>query len=238
MTTSIKARACGTPALHRASLGSWVLRALSLLFLCALVWVIALRGGALGLEGAQTLLASMRAKVDLRSLLLLMLIYATTLALPFVPGMELGALLMVALGPRGVVLVYVASLVGLSVSFAVGRWLSARRAPTGLSSVDPALPRVDTTGLLHTMFSGPCMRRWLPARFTTWLATHRYLALAIGLNLPGNMVIGGGGGIALLCGLSRQYRYRRFVATIAVAISPLPILVLIGCFGPVLPCLR
>jgi hypothetical protein len=235
MTTSIKASACGTPALHRASLGSRVLRALSLLFLCALVWVIALRGGALGLEGAQTLLASMRAKVDLRTLLLLVLIYATTLALPFVPGMELGALLMLALGPRGVVLVYVASLVGLSVSYAVGRWLPARWAPTGLPSVDPDTPRVDTTSLLHTLVSGPCMKRWLPARFGTWLATHRYLALAIGLNLPGNMVIGGGGGIALLCGLSRQYRYRRFLATIAVAISPLPILALAACLGPALP---
>jgi hypothetical protein len=141
---------------------------------------------------------------------------------------------MVALGLRGVVLVYVASLVGLSDSFAVGRWLPAHRAPTGVHSIDPDAPRIDATGLLHTLFSGPCMKRWLPAQFTTWLATHRYLALAIGLHLPGNMVIG----IAPLCGLSRQYRYRRFLATIAVAISPLPTLVLIGCFGPVLPCLR
>jgi hypothetical protein len=89
MTTSIKAGACGTPALYRAGLGSWALRGLSLLLLCALVWVVALRGGAIGLEGAHMLLASMRAEIGVRTWVLLALIHATTLALPFVPGMEL-----------------------------------------------------------------------------------------------------------------------------------------------------
>jgi hypothetical protein len=61
-----------------------------------------------------------------------------------------------------------------------------------------------------------------------WLGAHRYLALAICLNVPGNAVVGGGGGLALLCGLSRQFDGRRFALTIALAVSPLPLLILTG----------
>jgi hypothetical protein len=40
-----------------------------------------------------------------------------------------------------------------------------------------------------------------------------------------------GGGIALLCGLSGQYSYQRYLGTVAMAIFPLPILMLISTFG-------
>jgi hypothetical protein len=48
------------------------------------------------------------------------------------------------------------------------------------------------------------------------------------LNLPGNSVLGGGGGIAALCGLTRQFNWWRYVSTLIVATAPLPLVVLIG----------
>jgi uncharacterized integral membrane protein len=48
------------------------------------------------------------------------------------------------------------------------------------------------------------------------------------LNLPGNSVLGGGGGIAALCGLSRQFYWWRYVLTLIVATAPIPLLVLVG----------
>ncbi len=231
MTTSTKVSACDTATLNLVSRGSLALRGLSLLLLCALVGVLTLRAGAFGLEGAQSLMASLRAENDVRILLLLALIYATVLAMPFVPGMELGVLLMVALGPRGVVLVYAASLLGLSVSYAAGRWLPLHWTPARRLNVDPAKARLDTTSQLQSLVSGHCLARRLPTRLMARLATHRYLAFAVSLNLPGNMVVGGGGGIALLCGLSGLYGYWRFLFTVAVAISPLPIATLMSSWG-------
>ena len=64
-----------------------------------------------------------------------------------------------------------------------------------------------------------------------WLGAHRYVALAVCLNVPGNAVVGGGGGLALLCGLSRQFEGRWFALTIALAVSPLPLLILTGILG-------
>jgi hypothetical protein len=66
-----------------------------------------------------------------------------------------------------------------------------------------------------------------PNRYVPFLLRHRYLALAVLVNLPGNIVIGGGGGIALVAGASRLYSLPRFVATIAIAVSPVPLAVLV-----------
>ncbi|MEE8444482.1 MAG: hypothetical protein V3S44_03980, partial [Alphaproteobacteria bacterium] len=61
-----------------------------------------------------------------------------------------------------------------------------------------------------------------------FLLTHRHLTLAVCLNMPGNSVLGGGGGIAALCGLSRQFHWWRYVLTLIIATAPIPLLVLIG----------
>ena len=70
--------------------------------------------------------------------------------------------------------------------------------------------------------------RTTAGRLAALLFDHRYLTLAVCLNVPGNSVLGGGGGIALLCGLSRQFSWRSFLLILAIATSPVPILVLAG----------
>lgn len=70
--------------------------------------------------------------------------------------------------------------------------------------------------------------RRTPPRLLVQLFAHRYLALAVFLNLPANAVVGGGGGVALLCGMSGQFGWRGYLLTIAIATSPVPILMLTG----------
>jgi hypothetical protein len=50
----------------------------------------------------------------------------------------------------------------------------------------------------------------------------------VAVTLPGNTLLGGGGGIALAAGMSGVYRLPTYVATVAVAVAPVPLLVLLG----------
>ena len=60
------------------------------------------------------------------------------------------------------------------------------------------------------------------------LLRHRYLALGVAFNLPGNTLLGGGGGIALAAGMSGLYPLLAYVAVVAIAVAPVPLLVLLG----------
>lgn len=48
----------------------------------------------------------------------------------------------------------------------------------------------------------------------------------VGLNLPGNALIGGGGGIALMAGMSRLFSFPLFLLSLTVAVSPVPLAIL------------
>jgi hypothetical protein len=70
--------------------------------------------------------------------------------------------------------------------------------------------------------------RSAPTKVIPFLLKHRYLAIAIALNLPGNALIGGGGGIGLISGMSRLYPFPRYILLVSLAITPLPLLLLAG----------
>jgi uncharacterized membrane protein YdjX (TVP38/TMEM64 family) len=64
--------------------------------------------------------------------------YALLLSLPFVPGVELGVVLMCVFGKEGIVFVYFATVAGLSLAFLMGRlmpknWIESRRQKLGFS---------------------------------------------------------------------------------------------------------
>ena len=157
-------------------------------------------------------------------------VYILWMAMPFVPGIELGLALMVMLGPQGVVLVYLCTLLSLSLSFAIGRliplkalarflrWLHLRKARDFMLELEPLNPQDRFDVLLKTA----------PSKFLPFLLQHRYLMIAFILNLPGNALIGGGGGIGLIAGMSRLYSFPRYLLLISVAITPLPLLFLAG----------
>jgi len=156
-------------------------------------------------------------------------LYALLLAVPFVPGAEIGIALMVMLGPPIAVLVYLCTLAGLSTSFVIGRLipisvlvrlaLDFRLDQTArlLEAIEP-LNQNQRLDLLISISS----KRFLP-----WLLRYRYLALAVALNVPGNYLVGGGGGIALIAGVSRVYTIPGFLLTVVLAVSPVPLAVLI-----------
>ncbi len=157
-------------------------------------------------------------------------VYILWMAMPFVPGIELGLALMVMLGPPGVVLVYVCTLLSLSLSFAVGRliplkafarflgWLHLNKARDLVLKLEPMNPQERFDILLQSA----------PSKIVPFLLQHRYLMIALILNLPGNALIGGGGGIGLIAGMSKLYTFPRFFLLISVAITPLPLLFLAG----------
>lgn len=156
-------------------------------------------------------------------------LYAVLIAVPFVPGVEIGLTLIGMWGPPIVFLVYVSTLAGLSMAFTVGRLipltglikllrdLDFHRAGRLLRTIEP----MDREGRLAFLVSNA------PNRFVPFLLRHRYIALAIVINLPGNIVIGGGGGIALMAGVSKLYSLPGFLATIVLAVAPVPLAILL-----------
>jgi hypothetical protein len=139
-------------------------------------------------------------------------LYVLWMALPFVPGIELGLALMVLLGTRGVVLVYLCTLLSLSISFTIGRLIP-------LNSFARFL------GWLHMYKTQDLVLQLEPLNSEEKLD---FLLRSAPLNLPGNALIGGGGGIGLISGMSRLYPFPKYILLVSLAITPLPLLFLAG----------
>jgi hypothetical protein len=156
--------------------------------------------------------------------------YILLMALPFAPGVELGLALMMALGPKGIVLVYLCTLLSLCLSFAVGRliplralagfleWLHLQNARDLLIQLEP----LDDEQKLNFLLKSA------PMGVIPFLVRHRYLMIAVILNLPGNALVGGGGGIGMIAGMSRLYPFFNFLLLISLSILPLPLIILSG----------
>jgi hypothetical protein len=65
------------------------------------------------------------------------------------------------------------------------------------------------------------------SRVLRGLLKHRYVAVAIALNTPGNIVLGDGGGIALAAGFSRLFSLSGFAITVVLAVAPVPLAILL-----------
>lgn len=154
----------------------------------------------------------------------LLLAYSIMLALPCVPGIEVGLALMMIEGSWVAPAVYAATLLGLLLAYLVGRRVpdaalerlfrdfGLRRAAEWLARIAP----LDSEERLGLPQSG--LPSWLaPA------ARLRYVLLAVLINLPGNIALGGGGGLLLFAGLSRLFSPLPLILTLVVAISPVPL---------------
>jgi hypothetical protein len=156
-------------------------------------------------------------------------LYIFLLAVPFLPGIEVGLMLMAMLGNRGILLVYLCTILALSLSFLFGRllpprylargfdWFNLHRARDLIWSLDPLDPEERLRFLLRTT----------PSRIGPFLLRHRYLVIGTLFNLPGNALIGGGGGIGLVAGMSRLFPFPKYILLVCVAITPGPILFLL-----------
>jgi hypothetical protein len=152
-------------------------------------------------------------------------VYIIATALPFVPGAEIGFALIMILGSRIVPVVYLATIAALLLSFAVGRHVPEHR----LASLFSRFRFVRSSAMLRQL-SGLqegervlFLARAAPAGWLPWLVLHRYWALIVLINLPGNSLLGGGGGIAMLCGISRTMSLSKFMFCVMLAVSPVPL---------------
>ena len=156
-------------------------------------------------------------------------LYIVLMALPFMPGIEVGVMLMAMLGVGGIVLVYLCTVLALSLSFLAGRLLPPRFVAGALGRLNLHRARKLVTDLEPL---GPEERlqfltRSAPSRIVPFLLRHRYLVLALLFNLPGNAVIGDGGGIGLIAGMSRLFPFPKYLLLVCVAITPVPLLFLL-----------
>jgi hypothetical protein len=157
------------------------------------------------------------------------LIYSLLLSLPFVPGVELGILLMCVFGKEGIVFVYLATVAGLSLAFLIGRLIPQRWIDSGMERLGYSKSCSNQFNEIEKM--SDCIsagRKHFPSWLKSYLLKYRYITIAILVNLPGNYVLGGGGGISIACGTNRRISWKGFFVTIVLAVSPVPILVYLG----------
>ncbi|MEM1274745.1 MAG: hypothetical protein AAGF88_13090 [Pseudomonadota bacterium] len=175
------------------------------------------------LETAETLPGVIGDRMAFAIVLMAFLAYILLLAVPFVPGAEIGIAILVLRGAEAAPFVYLATIAGLAIAFLCGRALKLtviRRLLLDLGLVR-ACALIDQIAPL----SEPERLALVAQRVPNWALRSRYLALAVLLNVPGNAVIGGGGGICLLAGFSRLVSPALSLATIALAVLPVPLLV-------------
>lgn len=162
--------------------------------------------------------------------------YTILLAIPGLPGLEVGLVMMAVFGEIGIVAVWLCTVVGLNLTFLVGRriprdklerWLKPRPAPGQQSLVSSAGAAATTD-----TFSMVLDRNKFGRKILQWTGPpggwRRYLVVAFLLNMPGNFIIGGGGGIALFCGTSDDIKWRSFLWTTILAAMPIPLMFYFG----------
>lgn len=160
-----------------------------------------------------------------RSIMLGAVAYVVLLAFPFVPGAEIGLAMLAAFGPAIAPLIYVCTVASMTLAYTVGRFLpievlerllSVLRMRRAAALVARAAP-LSQEERLEMLLEGQSKRA------LSFLVRYRYIALALAVNTPGNSVIGGGGGIMIIAGLSGIFSPLSTVLTVAFAVSPVPL---------------
>ncbi|MBC7132156.1 MAG: hypothetical protein H5U16_03505 [Roseovarius sp.] len=154
-----------------------------------------------------------------------LVIYAVLIAIPFVPGVEIGLSVLAAGGADIAPLVWLATATGLTLAYIVGchvplGWLCRSLTDLHLSG---AARLVERFAALPPKGRVAFVNALLPRKYCGWIVKYRYVNLAVLINIPGNSVIGGGGGIALISGLSGLFRVPLTVLTIVLATAPVPL---------------
>jgi hypothetical protein len=225
-TENLKGKFTATHNLRRARFYFRLFFILAILIITA-VWMDYWIRGDLGT--AEKFLEIARSQWGMGVLIAGGLIYILLLSLPFVPGVELGVLLMCAFGKEGIVFIYLATVAGLSLAFVMGRlvpkiWIDFWLGKLGFSQFCVNHSYEIEEMLDHPSLGQKFCQHWL----RPYLLKHRYLMIAVLFNIPGNYLLGGGGGISLACGISRSISWKRFLITVVLAVSPVPLLAFFG----------
>lgn len=165
---------------------------------------------------------------DIRyAILFAALAYIGLLALPFVPGAEIGIAMLAAFGPGIAPLIYITTVAAMMLAYAIGRFF-----PIGaLERIFSCLRMQRTASLLAR--AAPLEREerlamlleGQPPRALNIALRYRYVAIALAVNTPGNSIVGGGGGIMMMAGLSGLFGPGTTLLTLLVAVAPVPLMV-------------
>ena len=154
--------------------------------------------------------------------------YVGLLALPFVPGAEIGLAMLAAFGAGIAPLIYGATVASMMLAYTIGRFLPIsalerllsflrmRRAADLVARAEELSPDERLSMLLDGQSK----------RTVAWGLRYRYVALALAVNTPGNSIIGGGGGIMMMAGLSGIFSPVTTLLTVVLAVSPVPLAVM------------
>lgn len=154
--------------------------------------------------------------------------YVGLLAMPFVPGAEIGIALLAGFGAAIAPLIYVCTIAAMMLAFTIGRFLPVTalerllrafrlRRAADLVALAAPLSKDERVAMLLEGQS----KRVLPLAMR-----YRYVTMALAVNAPGNSIIGGGGGIMLLAGLSGIFTPLSTFVTVFIAVSPVPLAVM------------
>lgn len=155
--------------------------------------------------------------------------FVVAAAIPFVPGAEIGFALLILFGEQAAPVVYVGMVVALMLSHTLARaipinyvivamrWLGLNR----ISMFMDNFKSVASSNKIEEIIQRT------PSKFGRIVINNRYFALAILLNTPDNTIIGGGGGLAFIAGLSGVYNYWLFLITVLCAVLPIPLFYLL-----------
>lgn len=146
-------------------------------------------------------------------------------ALPFVPGVEIGVGLLLVFGGKIAMGVYLSMVLALLIAYGVGRFVPVQvcSAAFGYLGFHKARGLVEDLSQLTRQDRLTYLTQHAPNRFLPFLLRHRYLGLMLILNMPGNALIGGAGGIGLAVGMSGLYNPLAYLGAILVAVAPVPI---------------
>ena len=160
-------------------------------------------------------------------LVLALLVYAVLIAIPFVPGIEIGLMVLAAGGGDIAPFVWLATATGLTLAYMAGckvpyRWLHRVLLDLRLTRACRMLEEFQTLSLPER---AAFVAARLPGRYLHWIVRYRYVHLAVLINVPGNSIIGGGGGIAFVSGLSGVFRTSLAILTLFAATAPVPMVI-------------
>ncbi|WP_224814673.1 hypothetical protein [Hasllibacter sp. MH4015] len=203
------------------------LRMLRRIVLIALVVLLANYLLGLSMDMAETLPGTAASPMQGVVLMAALIVYALLIATPFVPGIEIGLALLFLRGASIAPAVYGATVLGLILAYLLGRFMKEDALSRLLSDLRLRRPAAFVHRITHL---GTAAREAeLEAMLPRWLSVpflrYRYPTLALLLNLPGNVALGGGGGLMIVAGLSRLYHPVGTLLTIAIAVLPVPLMI-------------
>lgn len=154
--------------------------------------------------------------------------YVGLLAMPFVPGAEIGIALLTAFGAAIAPLIYVCTVAAMMLAFTIGRFLpiSALERLFRVLRLTRAADLVAKAAPLSKDDRLAMLLEGQSKRTVSIAVRYRYLAMALAVNMPGNSIIGGGGGIMMIAGLSGIFTPLATFLTVMIAVSPVPLAVL------------